>query len=92
MAALYSLSKREVEVLILLAERLTISQIAAILFRSPHTIRTHRNNIRTRLNVSDILSAVILAHQLGIISVMDIRVRLSDPEAPQPTFPDHNAG
>jgi DNA-binding CsgD family transcriptional regulator len=84
MPAPYTLSPRQVQVLILLAEEYTLQEVADRLYISPHTVRTHRHNIRHQLNVSSITSAIILALQLGIISVTQIHVRLTDPQSTPP--------
>lgn len=47
-----SLSKRESEVLVLLAKGLTAQQIADSLFISVHTARAHIRNIHSKLNVA----------------------------------------
>lgn len=54
---LMSLTKKEKEIIKLIAEGYSNDSIADILFSSPHTIRTHRENIRFKIdahNISDI--------------------------------------
>lgn len=52
------LSEREREVLTLVCSGLTNEEIAAKLFRSVHTIRTHRNNIWRQLGIKSLVEAV----------------------------------
>lgn len=54
----YKLSEREIDVIRLMAEGLTSSEIAEKLFLSDHTIKTHRKNILKKLNVSNSSQAV----------------------------------
>jgi DNA-binding CsgD family transcriptional regulator len=61
------LSPREVEVLQLSAEGLSAREAAERLFISPATVRTHLENIYTKLDVSDKASAVATALRLGVI-------------------------
>jgi LuxR family maltose regulon positive regulatory protein len=63
-----SLSERELEVLHLIAEGLTNPEIAARLFLSIHTIKTHARNIYGKLVVHSRTQAVARARALGILS------------------------
>ena len=65
-AVLSSLSAREVEVLQCLAQGLTRQEIADRYFLSPHTVRTHINNLLHKLDVHSTLAAVSVARQLGL--------------------------
>jgi DNA-binding NarL/FixJ family response regulator len=60
------LTKRELEVLGLLAIGLRNDQIAERLFLSPHTVRTHVQNIRMKLRVRSRLEAVLMAIRWGL--------------------------
>lgn len=60
------LTDRELEVLGLLAIGLRNDQIAGRLYLSPHTVRTHVQNIRTKLRVRSRLEAVLLAIRCGL--------------------------
>ncbi len=62
------LSKRELELLELLAEGLSNQAIAERLFLSPHTVKTHVRNIYSKLDVSSRTQAVARARMLGILS------------------------
>lgn len=61
-----ALTKREKEVLRLIADGLTNNQIAEKLFISPLTVDSHRKNLLTKLNVNNTASLVRVAvqHQL----------------------------
>ena len=50
-SATFSLTKREQEILMLVADGLTSQEIADSLFISPRTVETHRANIMQKLNV-----------------------------------------
>ena len=60
------LTKREREVLTLIAQGNTSQQIADLLFISIHTVNFHRKNIRSKLEVSSIGDMIRYAylHQL----------------------------
>jgi NarL family two-component system response regulator LiaR len=60
------LTDREREVLRLLAVGLRNDRIAELLFLSPHTVRTHVQNIRTKLGVRSRLEAAVLAIRSGL--------------------------
>lgn len=63
------LSKREREVLELMATGKSNLEIAAALHISEGTIKTHINNILNKLNVSDRTQAVITALKRGMVSL-----------------------
>jgi len=62
-----ALSKRELDVLKCLAKGMTSSQIAAELFISENTVKTHVRHILEKLEASNRAEAVSRAIQLGII-------------------------
>ena len=62
---LASLTRREREVLSLLASGHDRHSIAARLYCSPETVRTHIRNVLTKLNAHSTVEAVALAVQLG---------------------------
>ncbi len=62
------LSKREKEVLHLIAEGNTNSEIAEILFLSSHTVTTHRKNIMIKLGVKNTAGIVMYAVKSGLVS------------------------
>jgi two-component system, NarL family, response regulator len=63
----YQLTKRELEVLTLIAEGRTNQQIAKLLFITTGTVRVHVHAILHKLNVSDRTQAAILALQRDLI-------------------------
>lgn len=60
-AALANLSERELEVLKLVAEGFSSTEIGAQLFISPRTVDTHRNNLIQKLDVKGIAGLVQFA-------------------------------
>ncbi len=62
------LTEREHETLLCLARGLTNAEIAAELFVSAETVKTHVSNILAKLNLRDRISAVIWAYEHGLIS------------------------
>jgi len=61
------LSNREIDVLIMLRERLSNKEIADRLFVSPQTVKTHTSNIYRKLNVPGRRQAVAAARKLGLL-------------------------
>jgi LuxR family maltose regulon positive regulatory protein len=61
------LTERELEVLELLAERLSIQEIASRLYISPSTVQQHTHHIYRKLNVANKRQAVASAEMLGIL-------------------------
>ena len=66
-AALDVLTERELEVLGLVARGLTNREIAAHLFLSEGTVKTHVKRIFFKLGVHDRTQAVILAYDVGLV-------------------------
>ena len=65
--AALGLSKRELEVLGLVAEGLTDAEIAAKLLTSKRTIETHRQNIMDKTQTRNTASLIKLAARQGLI-------------------------
>jgi DNA-binding NarL/FixJ family response regulator len=65
--ALPAITKREKEILSLIAEGLTNNQIAEKLFISPLTVDSHRKNLLTKLNVNNTASLIRLAVEHGLV-------------------------
>ncbi len=61
------LTRREKEVLELIAERMTNNVIAKETFISPATADTHRKNLLAKLNAKNIASLIRIASQLQLI-------------------------
>jgi two-component system, NarL family, response regulator len=61
------LTKRELEVLTLIAKGRTNQQISQVLFITPGTVRVHVHTILQKLNVSDRTQAAIFALQQNLI-------------------------
>ncbi len=61
------LSEREIEIIRLIANGYTTRQIADTLFRSFHTITTHRRNIMKKLNINSSSELLVYAMNTGLI-------------------------
>lgn len=61
------LSKREKEVLTMIAKGRTNEEIAAAMFRSVHTVRTHRNNLWRQLGIHNVVEAVYWAQAFDLV-------------------------
>jgi DNA-binding NarL/FixJ family response regulator len=64
-----ALTRREQEIMVLLAQGLSSKQIAEKLFISPKTVENHRTNILRKLNIQTTIDLVRYAAKLGIIDV-----------------------
>jgi len=64
----WSLTEREEEVLRLVAQGASNSEIAATLFVTVETVKTHVSNVLAKLGVRDRLQAVIEAYETGFIA------------------------
>ena len=62
------LSKREKEVLGMIAEGHTNTKIAELLFLSAHTVNTHKKNIMHKLGVKNTAGIVMYAVKSGVVS------------------------
>jgi DNA-binding NarL/FixJ family response regulator len=66
------LTPREVEVLQLMADGLPSDRIAADLDLSKHTLRTHVQNILTKLGVHSKLDAIVVAIRFGTVRTAEV--------------------
>ena len=61
------LTARELEILEYVAQGLSNSEIAAQLFLSPFTVKTHVGRVLDKLKLRDRVQAVVLAYEAGIV-------------------------
>ena len=64
-----TLTSREQEIMVFLAEGLSSKEIAEKLFISPKTVDNHRSNILCKLNLHSTIDLIRYAARLGIIDV-----------------------
>jgi DNA-binding NarL/FixJ family response regulator len=63
-----SLSEREMEIITLIAEGYTNTQIADMIFLSTHTVNTHRKNIMGKLGVKNTAGIVMYAVKTNLVT------------------------
>jgi len=72
-AGAQSLTDREIEVLRLVAQGKSNSEVAAELFLSQGTVKTHVGRILAKLELRDRIQAVVLAYETGLVRPGDNR-------------------
>lgn len=79
------LSKRELEIVALVADGLTNREIAARIYLSPNTVKVHLRNIFTKTGVTSRTELTVMAMQEGWIEIPGVIVEaLAEPAADEP--------
>jgi len=64
-----SVSKREIEVLQLVSEGLTVKEIASLLYLSTHTIISHKQNLLEKFDARNSVDLTVKAIRFRVISI-----------------------
>lgn len=63
-----SLSKREMEILIMVSKGMISKEISNSLFISINTVNNHRQKILRKLNTKNVIEAINYAKELGLLN------------------------
>ena len=63
------ITRREIEVLELIGEEMTIKEIASALYISHHTVVSHRKNLMEKMNAKNLVGLYKKALQYGLVSL-----------------------
>lgn len=69
------LSNRELQVLTLIADEQSMSQIASTLYISTHTVVSHRRNLLRKLNARNTAGLIVKAFRHGFIPMSQTSVQ-----------------
>ena len=67
-----NISKRESQVLTLLCQGKTCNEIAKEIFLSPHTIDSHKKNLKRKFKAKNIVHLGVLAERHGFLKDLQI--------------------
>ena len=85
------LSKRELEILLLIAQEQTTVEIGKMLFISPGTVETHRKNMMNKLQVRNLAGLMLKACYENILIFDEAGlVRLNNKGLSIQEYPDYN--
>jgi DNA-binding NarL/FixJ family response regulator len=70
------LSTREREILVLICQQYSTSEIAEKLFLSPRTVDAHRNNLLLKTQAKNVAGLVVFAIQNNVIKMSDLQSNL----------------
>ncbi|MDF1870748.1 MAG: LuxR C-terminal-related transcriptional regulator, partial [Phycisphaerales bacterium] len=73
---LEKISKRELEVLVLIGQGMSTREIAAVLHRSPKTIENHRHSLGSKLNGANRIELAMIAREAGLTLEDSDRIRM----------------
>jgi DNA-binding CsgD family transcriptional regulator len=75
---LEKISKRELEVLVMIGQGLSSREIAKLLFRSTKTIENHRQSLGSKLNAASRVELAVIAREAGLTLEDTDRIRVTE--------------